>query len=455
MTESRVPPRDLQAEKSLLGSIMLNVSVIDDVMQIVKPEDFYHESHATIYTICLELYNKSKPVDAVSVAERLEKLKKLDQIPPNYLLEIIETVPHSAHARHYAGIIKERANLRNLINTCSQTIEQCYDSGQNSEEISEQHEKQIFSMNEENNNKTHEISMTMLDVLQEIDDRATGKKRGIKSGFQSLDQITEFPEGELIIVAARPSMGKTAFVCNVARNIAQRDIPVLFFSLEQSRTELAMRFLSIETRISVTRMRKNLITSDEKSLIIDHANAIGKLPVQIDDRCDINLMNIAATIRRTKRQNRLGIVIIDYLQLVTPEDKRVPREQQVAGMTRTLKKMAKENNIPIIVLCQMNRQIESQTNKEPQLSHLRESGAIEQDADQILFIHRPEFYDPADQPGKAMLKLGKNRNGETGKIMMGWDAPTMTFNDGGGCEDQTIEEFAASMEDYDWQQTYL
>lgn len=453
----KLPPQNLDAERSVLGSMLLSNDAVDEVASFLKAAHFYHDAHRTIYgTICKMRDEGRSAIDTITVAEELAGLRLLEEVGgPNYLHEIMETVPHAAHVRYYAEIVHGKHVQRTLIETCTNVLRSCYDSGRAADEILQEAEQKIFSILEE---QEHDAKLSIRDILLDAFSRITdrlqkkGEISGLPTTFTDVDRLTTgFHPAELIIVAARPSMGKTALVCNWAECIAR--IPgtepdnkltngVLLFSLEQSKLELAERFLCSVGRIDGHRLRNGEITPEEKQILLNASAELNELPIFIDDFPGRTTSQIGAISRRMKRQHNIKLIVIDYLQLIEPEDRRAPREQQISQITRRLKHMAKEINVPLIALAQLNRGVDLREDKKPRLADLRESGAIEQDADLVIFLHRPEAYDAEASPGLAELIVAKHRSGPTGIVKLTWRKEFMRFenytsrdNPGGGFDD--------------------
>ncbi|RPI79420.1 MAG: replicative DNA helicase, partial [Planctomycetaceae bacterium] len=408
----------------------------DDVADKLLPDHFYLDSHRRIYAVIKQLYDKGKHAfDAVTIAEALEKKGELQDCGgSDYLIEILESVPHAAHARYYAEIIRDKAIQRKLISACTDILRSAFDESLPTEDLLNLAEKEVFSiLEQQESTEKLQLKEILLEAFDRIQKRMElrGAISGLSTGFRDLDAKTNgLQPAELVILAARPSMGKTAFVLNLAEAIADRGKKgVAVFSLEMSRHELAERFVCIRGRLDMQKLRKGELDEHEHDLLMRTFQELSELPVFIDDQGGRSMSQINAICRRLKRRNNLGSVIIDYLQLVEPEDKRAPREQQIAQITRRLKFMSKELEVPVIALAQLNRGVELREDKRPKLADLRESGAIEQDADIVMFLHRPEMYDPEDSPGLAEIIVAKHRNGPTGIIKLGFKRQFMLFED--------------------------
>jgi replicative DNA helicase len=432
----RLPPQNLDAERGVLGSVLLMNEAIDEVGESLRAEHFYHDSHHKIYAAVHDLYeNNIRGIDPVTLAEELEKRGELEEIGgAAYIIEILDSVPHAAHVRYYAGIVREKWMQRTLISTCTEILSECYEPEGGVDELLQASERKIFSIVEQQEDTANmAIGEILMEAFTRIDERINkdGSVSGVTTGFTDLDhQTTGLQPAELLILAARPSMGKTAFVCNIAEAIARVDQKgVMLFSLEQSNLELAERFLCITARVNGHDLRTGNLSNEQRDLLAAASDELHNLPLFIDDKPARTMSQISAISRRQHRKEPLGVIIIDYLQLIEPEDKRVPREQQIASISRRLKFLAKELNVPVIALSQLNRGVELREDKRPRLADLRESGSIEQDADKVMFLHRPDAYDPNDRPGEAEIVIAKHRNGPTGIVKLTWRGEFMRFED--------------------------
>jgi len=452
----RLPPQDIEAEKSLLGGMLLVNDMVDEVVELVQPDHFYLDAHKQICAAIYRMHDAGiRGIDAVTVAENLQRVGELEDVGgPGYLAEVLGTVPHAAHSKYYAQIVRDKGILRNLIYACTDILSESYDSSQDTPDILAKAEQTIFQIVEQQQN-TDNLALRdiLLDTFDRINDRLMndGSISGMSTGFIDLDgQTNGFQPSELIILAARPSMGKTAFVVNmaeaVARNGRRRMLDqqlegeqppagaiasggVLFFSLEQSKLELAERLLCIAGKLDGHKMRKGDLDDEAQQRLMLASSELSELPIFIDDKPGRSMPEIGAIARRMKRKHEISLIIIDYLQLIEPEDKRAPREQQVSLITRRLKFLAKEIHVPVIALAQLNRGVELREDKRPKLADLRESGAIEQDADIVMFLHRPDAYDPEDRPGEAEVVVAKHRSGPTGIVKLTWQRESMRFVD--------------------------
>lgn len=445
----RLPPQNLEAERSVLGSMLLSSAAIDEVADLVQPRHFYADPHIRIAEAIFRLSETTVGgIDAVTVAEELERTGDLETIGgAAYLAQVLETVPHAAHARYYAEIVRDKFVRRALRDACTKVLQDIGEDSSETEDLLTHAEEQIFQIRDrEGDGDSFELRDILEDAVSGIHERIAdeGSIGGLASGFAQLDDLTSgFQPAALVIVAARPSMGKTAFVCNIAKNIAvdahrayeaQLDNSnkrpqggVVLFSLEQSKIELAERLLCIYGKFNGLDVKKGELEADETDRLLQVASELSELPIFIDDQPGRNMSQINAICRRLKNRHGIGLVVVDYLQLIEPDDKKAPREQQVAQIARRLKFLAKEINVPVIALAQLNRGLELRTDKRPKLADLRESGAIEQDADLVMFLHREDAYDPGERPGEADLIIAKNRNGPTGNAALTWIPESMRF----------------------------
>ena len=431
----KVPPQDLEAERCVLGSILLVNDSIDEVQSQITHACFYMDAHRRIFKAIHEMYEAgTRGIDAVTLRDELTRRAELDVVGGTpYLLQLLETVPHAAHAEYYAKIVREKWLQRSLIEACTESLKEAYHGHEDVEDILSKAEQRIFSIVE---NGANIDKMALGDIMDDAFARifaridAEGTTSGLTSGFSGLNEITGgFQETELIVLAARPSMGKTALVCNFALAGAATDAGVLIFSLEMSGLELAERFLCMQAKVDGHKVRQGDLDEIEQHALLEAANVLKKYPLYIDDQAGRTMSQIASISRRLKRRFDIKIIIIDYLQLIESDDKNMPREQQVSTITRRLKFLAKDLRVPVIALAQLNRGVESREDKRPRLADLRESGAIEQDADIVMFLHRPDAYDPEDRPGEADLIMAKNRHGPIGTVELVWLKKSLKFGD--------------------------
>lgn len=426
----RLPPHNLDAEKGILGAMMLDPLVCDDVVAIVRENDFYSPANRCVFAKILEIHNDGGSGDIVLLAERLRLAGELERIGgESYLAEVMNDVQVTAHAKHYAHIVRDKATLRQLIHTSASILNRAFDTDILPQEIINKAAQDIFDVCESRiENKAVRVAEVLQSVFDLLDKRARGETDGIPTGYNDLDSLMGgMHPSELIILAARPSMGKTALAMNIADYVAvEKKLPVLVVSLEMSKTELAQRLICARGRVDSHKLKGGFLDQKDHERINRAADALAESTFLIDDTPGCTLSQIAAVARRLKRQEGLALLVIDYLGLIEPDDPKDPRQEQVAKMARRLKGLARELKIPILCLAQLNRQAEQTRDNRPRLSNLRDSGAIEQDADVVLFVHREErFHSPevAEEKGltnKAEIIVAKQRNGPIGDVELLW-----------------------------------
>jgi len=424
-------PRNLEAERAILGSVLLLPEVFDEVALIIRARDFYDDANRIIYEHLLQMHDGGQQIDPMLLVERLRSADQYETIGgAAYLAEVGQQVPTAAHAEYYARIVADKSVLRALIHAGTDILHDAYDPTADTREMLSKAEEKVFGILE--SRSSGEVKV-ISEVLQESLDRIDGRMDqqhafgGLETGFDDFDQMTGgLQNSELVILAARPSMGKTALAMNMAEHIACRSrSPVLFVSLEMSALELGDRLLCSVAEVNGHRLRNGTITTDERRKLVQTAAEISQSPLYIDDSPSRTMTEISANARRLKRRENLSLIVIDYLQLIDPDNARDPRQEQVAKIARRLKGLARELEVPVLCLAQLNRQVEAGSDKKPQLSHLRESGAIEQDADVVMFVHRDEYYQTNEEDreavrGEADLLIRKQRNGPTGDIRLTW-----------------------------------
>jgi len=424
-----VPPQNLEAEQSLLAGVLVDPESMNKVVDVVLPEDFYRDDHTRIFELMLDLYEKNEPIDIVTVSSAAKDKGILEKIGGvTYLNTLVDLMPTSANITQYAKMVREKALLRNLMKVSTEIIEKGYEVETNIDGYVDDAEKMIFQISER---KYKPSFFAVRDLVMEnvkTIERLFQKKQvvtGVPTGFVELDKLTSgLQPSDLIIVAGRPSMGKTALCLNIAQNAALADsasMPVGIFSMEMSKEQLVMRLLSSESEVEFSKLRTGTLSQAEWPKLAQAADTLYKAPIFIDDSPALGVLDLRARARRLKKEHDLGLLVIDYLQLMrgrsnTGSDRR---EQEISEISRFLKALAKELNIPVIAISQLNRMVEQRDNKRPRLSDLRESGAIEQDADVIMFIYRDEVYDKESKfKGIAEIIIGKQRNGPTGEVQV-------------------------------------
>ncbi len=422
MFQGNVPPQDVEAEASCIASILLSKEALLKVIGILQPEDFYLEGHRSIYEAVIELDRKNAPIDLLTVKERLKDQGRLEKIGGDrMLMELYRTTSTSANAEYYATRIKELSLRRKFIEVASASVEKCFDMSLDTNELINEIEAEIFRVTGRRiTSDFKSMEEVMYETMSEIKSMYETKRpvTGIPGGFIDLDSIlTGFHPSELIIIAARPSMGKTALALNFANHMVLREKkPVLFFSLEMPATQLAMRLLCIESMIDSQKVRTGYISADELRKLSDVAERISRAPLYIDDTPAIGIFELRAKARRIIQREKVGAIIVDYLQLLTTPT-RAERHLQIAEISRSLKQLSRELEVPVIALSQLSRAVEARTDQRPQLSDLRESGSIEQDADVVLFIYREEkVKKETTRKGVAEIIVAKQRNGPQGSV---------------------------------------
>lgn len=428
-TAAHVPPQNLEAEESVLGAMMVSEAAMDPVLLEVhlREEDFYRDRHRTIFRAIRTLYERSEPVDALTVSEHLSQHGELDSAGGKDAVSILaSTVPAPGNARHYGQIVKQNALLRRLL-AAAQTIQQSvHERDGEPDELVEEAERLLFQVaHQDRIREFHRLADVLTEEIDRLEHLAKGDTAltGVPSGFRDLDAITGgFQKGNLVMIAARPSMGKSSMVTNIAEHVAvKQGQPVALFSLEMSETELAHRFIARRARLSSDKLRRGNVVPKDWPGVVRACNELEQAPLWIDDSSDLGMLELRAKARRLRAQQRdLGLVIVDYIQLMRPEDPRRSRVEQVGHISRGLKILARELDLPVIGISQLSRAPEQRPDKRPILSDLRESGNLEQDSDLVAFIYRDDYYkgEDSDDPGVAELIIGKHRNGPTGKVRL-------------------------------------
>jgi len=430
----RLPPQSHEGERCVLGSMLRDNAVIGDVLQILREENFYADAHRKIFRGIISLYDKGEPADLVTLAERLHQHKHIEDIGGyKYLAEIWDAAPTAANAEYYAKIVRDKAIVRNLIHAGTEILRDAYEQTAPADELLEVAERKILDIAEWGvTGQTYSLEQALAEAYDRIDTRHQRDQwsiSGLPSGFIDLDDKTAgLQNSELIIVAARPSIGKTSFALNLVRHIAcEEGHPVFFVSLEQSRIELAERLLCCQARVDSHKLRKGHLSSDEMQRLIRAGGELRNAKVFMDDSPGQNMLRMAANARRLRQRHRIKLVVVDYLQLVEPDNRRDSRQEQVAGISRRLKFLAKELQIPVLACAQLNRGAEDRQDHRPRLADLRESGAIEQDADTVMLLHRPEVYEPGQDEGTIEVIIAKQRNGPIGEIRLTYLKQFMRF----------------------------
>ncbi len=422
--DPKLPPQNIQAESSLLGSILLDTDAMTKIADTVKPDDFYEQRHTTIYRAMFELYEQRKPIDVLTLTDKLETSGEIENVGgAGYITELSNSVPSAAHVHYYGDIVSKKATLRRLISAAQDITQLGYSDNDDTAELLDKAEQLLYNVSE---HKTGQGFRAIGDVLNESFERIeelnkdTSKLRGVSSGFSNLDSILAgFQNSDLLVLAARPAMGKSSFALNVAHHVAAKDgVPVGIFSLEMSQEQLVDRLLSAESGVDSWKLRTGNLNDDDFKKIGIAYGSLAEAPVFIDDTPMLNVMEIRTKARRIQNEHGLGLIIIDYMQLMSSHGKYTDnRVQEVSEISRGLKGLARELNVPVLALSQLSRSVESRHPQIPQLADLRESGSIEQDADVVMFIYREDVYNPeTERENLADLFVKKHRNGPTGQV---------------------------------------
>ena len=428
MDIGKVPPHDIEAEQAVIGSMLTDSDAVSSSIEVLKEEDFYREDNRIIYSAMLNLYNRAEPIDLITLKSELESMGKFDKVGGyEYLSALPDKVPTTANVVKYIKIVEEKSTLRNLIKTANEIIEMGYDPTEEIEDVMECAEKKIFNIMQDKNQKGYEaIKDILVDSFTELEElyNRKGHITGVPTGFADLDyRLAGLHGSELILVAARPAMGKSAFALNIATNAALRgNTPVAVFSLEMSSKQMTNRILCSEAMVDSNKVKTGKLEDEDWSKLAEAIGPLSETGIYIDDTPGISIMEIRARCRKLKIEKHIGLVVIDYLQLIQGSNKRNgSREQEISEISRSLKILAKELEVPVIALSQLSREAEKRQDHRPMLSDLRESGAIEQDADIVMFLYRDDYYDKeSKKQNVAEVIIAKNRGGSTGTVELGW-----------------------------------
>ncbi len=434
---ARIPPQNIDSEKAFLGSILLRPDALNEVLDTTRPEHFYAEKHRNIYDAMLELFNKGEPVDLVSLTTRLKEKGMFENVGGGtYLAELVNFVPSAANLAHYGSIVEKKHRMRSLIDAGEHIVRLGYDESAEVDEILDRAEKHIYEVtNYTSNRKFIELKDTLMGAWDRIDKlhKNQGALRGVPTGFPEIDdKLSGFQKSDMIVLAARPSMGKTSLALDIARKAAiEHNVPVAIFSLEMSADQLVDRMLAAESNVDSWKLRTghNLSMEEDFSRIRDAMERLAKAPIYIDDQPGSNILKMRSITRRLKAEKGVGLIIIDYLQLMEPVKTKNSDSMvnQVTELSKSVKNLAREFDVPVIVLSQLNRSVEARGG-EPRLSDLRDSGSIEQDADVVMFIHREDKYNKeSDKPNIARIMIEKHRNGPTGVAELYFNDKKTTF----------------------------
>lgn len=440
MSGLRMPPQNIEAERSILGAVLLDKDAIIKILDLLRPEDFYDNRHGAIFQAMTVLFEKRMPVDIVTLSEILESANQIEMVGgSSYLAEIVNNTPSASNIVHYAQIVRDKAMLRRLISAGSEILELGFDEEEDIASVLDRSEQTLFKVSQNFlKDKFVAIQSVLTDAFERIDkihkDKDSGALRGVPSGFKDLDDRTAgFQKSDLLILAARPSMGKTSFALNLAENAAiEHKIPVAIFSLEMSRDQLVDRLMSSQAGVDSWKLRTGNLSDDDFPKIGYAMGVLSEAPIFIDDSPTLNVMEVRAKARRLQMEHGLGMIIVDYLQLMSGHGRNNDgnRVQEISEISRGLKALARELEVPVIALSQLSRAVEHRDDKRPQLSDLRESGSIEQDADIVMFLYREEYYNPqSEKKGITEILIRKHRNGPIGNVELFFNPGQMRFSD--------------------------
>lgn len=433
----KLPPHNTEAEQAVLGGVFLRNDIFHTLVDTISDEDFYSPAHRTIYQAFQELYRRRQPVDLVTAAEYLQSRGQLDEVGGTvYLASLAESVASASNAVFHAQIVRDKSVRRRLIQTSSEILTNCFEAGEDTESLLDKAEQEIFSIAESKGKPAFVSSKDLVNrVFEQLEMRAGQGEliTGVPTGYTDFDHMTSgLQKSDLIILAARPSMGKTALALNMGMRAAiHHEVPVAVFSLEMSMDQLMMRLLGCHGRVDLSRLRSGYLNDEDWSRLYQAAEDLSRAPIYIDDTPALSTMEIRARCRRLKAEKGVGLIIVDYLQLMRSSHRSDSREQEISDISRNLKALAKELDVPVVALSQLNRKVEERSDKRPMISDLRESGAIEQDADVIVFIYRDAAYNKAeDNPNKniAEIIIGKQRNGPVGMLRLAYFGQYTVFD---------------------------
>ena len=433
---TRIPPHSVESEQSILGSILLDKDAIITVSETIRPSDFYKEAHKIIYECMLKLSNKNEPIDLITLTEELKKQGHLDEVGGiSYITSLSTIVPTTSNVKYYADIVKEKSVLRQLIKASNDIINLGYENSVKVEEVLERAEKRIFDISQEKaSDDFKSINEVLVDAYDMIEKLYTNKSdvTGITTGFKDLNKkINGLQRTDLILIAARPAMGKTAFSLNLVQNAALKgDASVAVFSLEMSKDQLVQRMLAAQSHVELKKIKTGTLDENDWPRIIDAMAVLSNASIHIDDTPGIKISELRSKCRKLKIEKGLDLILIDYLQLMEGEGNNESRQQEIAKISRSLKIIAKELNCPVVALSQLSRAPEQRADHRPMLSDLRESGSIEQDADIVMFLYRDEYYHPdSESKNIGEVLIAKNRHGETGSVELVWLGEVQKFAD--------------------------
>ncbi len=433
----KVPPHNIEAEQAILGGVLINNESMNVILDILSPDDFYRETNAALFEAMIELYNLSEPIDIITLSQSLTKKDRLDKIGgTDYLASLVEAVSTSAGISYHARIVKDLSVRRRLIARCSAISEACFQDWDETTDLLEQAEQSIFDIAEEQvRDGLENLRDVITDSFKKLESTSAleGYVTGLPTNFKDFDRLTSgLQPSDLIIIAGRPSMGKTALALNIGYNAARKTMKaVAVFSLEMSKQQLGIRLLGFDSGVDSSKLRTGFLRDREWERLTDSANRLSELPIFIDDSSAISVLEMKAKCRRLKKKQDLALIIVDYLQLIQGRRSAESRQVEISEISRMLKALAKDLNVPVLGLSQLNRKVEDRPNKKPQLADLRESGAIEQDADVIAFIYRDEMYNPDSLENRniAEIIVAKQRNGPTGAFKLTFRKEVTAFAD--------------------------
>ena len=430
----KTPPHSKSAEQSVIGSMILDPETVITVSEILEAEDFYDKRYGLIFSAITGLEKEGKPIDIITIENRIKEMDQpLGAIETDVLKELVIAVPTSVNVAHHAEIVYKNSLLRKLIKVAEKISLNCYTGESNLEDILQLTEKEIFDLLQKRQvSDATDIKQVIISVIESIEaaSKSGGTVTGIPTGFHDLDyKMAGLQNSDLILIAARPSMGKTAFALNIAEYVTvKKNVTTAIFSLEMSKEQLAKRILAMNSRVDSQKLRTGDLSDREWGDIVDSARIIGETNLVIDDTPGISITELRSKCRKLKLEKNLGLVMIDYIQLMTGSKQTESRQQEISEISRSLKALAREINAPIIALSQLSRRVEQRDDKRPMLSDLRESGAIEQDADVVMFIYRDEYYNKdTETPGVTEIIIGKQRNGPIGTVRLGWKSELTKF----------------------------
>ena len=422
----RLPPQSLEAERSVLGAMLIESEAIPRALTLLVPEDFYRDAHRAIYEAMLLLFERSEPVDLVTLSSELGKLGRLEAVGgAAYLTQLASGVPTAAHVDRYAQMVRDRSLARQVIRAGTDIVARGFDPQIAADELLDEAEQRIFQIAQSRSTRSYSpLKDVLIEAIAKVDTvyREGGGVTGVRTGFGEFDDLTAgLQPADLIIIAARPSMGKTAFALNLARNAAIAGVPVVIFSLEMSREQLALRLVCSEGFINQNNLRTGRMSEAEWKNFALAVDRLSGAPIFIDDSPALTALDLRARARRLKAEHHIGLVLLDYLQLMESRTRTENRQQEISAISRSLKALARELDVPVVALSQLSRAVESREHKQPMLSDLRESGAIEQDADVVAFIYRDDYYNqelPPEKQNIAEINIAKQRNGPVGKVYL-------------------------------------